>query len=223
MKPKNQFIQCVRYLVLSRTVCTYQTRVYVLYTHLSTDAQHVPLLSTSTIHTHPYINNTKHLHSLSVQEKNTTSNKFHAVPCHTAPWFITLGISRVGRQCSVCARARVCKAAAIREIDGKGRMETMSCVAVFLFFSSAFYFLSAPSRFSPFLLSSPYLSFPLVLKRKTSIPSPPFSNHPLFLSWLALSFIHLGIQQQSSSQPPWAEEKLHSILTLNENFSHKRH
>lgn len=79
---------------------------------------------------------------------------------------------------SVCMCACLCvsKAAAIWEIDGRGRMETMSC-GVFLL--SALCFLSAPSLFSLILPSS---FFPPKLKQivNSFTSSSHHHHHPVF-------------------------------------------
>lgn len=88
---------------------------------------------------------------------------------------------------SVCMCACLCvsKAAAIWEIDGRGRMETMSCG---FFLLSALCFLSAPSLFSLILPSS---FFPPKLKQIVNsftflFPPPP----PPRLSSLSLALSH---------------------------------
>lgn len=100
----------------------------------------------------------------------------------------------------VCVFLCVSKAAAIWEIDGRGRMETMSC-GVFLL--SALFSVSSISLFSHPLLI--FLSTKAETNSQFLHLSLPTTTTPSFLPLscsFSLSFIHLGIQQQSLSQAP---------------------
>lgn len=127
------------------------------------------------------------------------------VLCHAILLYdSSLGESAVyaGGHRTICVYVFLCvsKAAAIWEIDGRGRMETMSC-GVFLL--SALFSVSSISLFShPPLI---FLSTEAETNSQFLHLSLPTTTTPSFLPLscsFSLSFIHLGIQQQSLSQPP---------------------
>lgn len=156
------------------------------------------------------------------------------VLCHAILLYdSSLGESAVyaGGHRTICVYVFLCvsKAAAIWEIDGRGRMETMSC-GVFLL--SALCFLSAPSLFSLILPSS---FFPPKLKQIVNsftfvFPPPPprLSSLSLALSHCHSSILVFSSKVYHSPPPPSPQPTLSGlektfILTLNENFPHKRH
>lgn len=104
----------------------------------------------------------------------------------------------------VCVCVCMCEreAAAIWEIDGRGRRETMSCVAVF-FPASTESFLSFRSLFPLLHQSSPNLSFLRMLKLNVN-SSSPFSPPACCLPFpsFSLTFIHLAFHQPSHHISP---------------------
>lgn len=135
---------------------------------------------------------------LDCQQSRKTPPLTNSVPCHTAPWFITWGISCVGRQRAVCVWERARQLPFGRLMARAGWRQW--AVLLYCFFST-FWFLSASSHSS----ASPYL----VLKCKPPIPSS-VSSHPSHLSLLpCYSSILVFSSKVHHSPLEWRGKKLY--------------